>query len=207
MAMEELIRALERDAAAEAEENLRRARVYGEELLAAHRRESAERLQQESEEYGRELRARGALEVAAARREGRNSVLVARDELLGRVRAAVDARLHSLCADDRYRARLGEELLQACAYLPESRVEARCHPALADALAEAAGGVAGTEVAVSEESSFTSGFVLGTPGGRAEVDARLDTRIDRMWPELALTVMAMVEKHGWCGEAADDRLE
>jgi vacuolar-type H+-ATPase subunit E/Vma4 len=204
MAMKELIAALERDATAEAEENLERARRYGEELLADFGRESAERLERELEDHERELRARAVLDVAATRRVARNTVFTARDELLRQVRVAVDARLEGLCTDDCYRAGLEEELREACDYLPGGPAEVRCWPALAEPLSEAAGRLARTEVEVCEESSVGAGFIVRTGDGRAEVDARLATRVDRTWPDLALVVMAMIEERGSFGEAADE---
>lgn len=202
--MEQLIAALERDAAAEVQQNLDRARNEAAALLEGCHDELAQRLDDELQRHEQSLRVQTALAVAEARRAGRSEVLRARDVLLGRVRAAVDAGLAVLDQDPGYRAGLAAELEEALGYLAEGPAEVCCRPSLAAPLAAAAAGLERAELSVREDAALATGFLVRATDGHAEVDARLTTRVERMWPELALVVLAVIDQRGWWRGAAHE---
>ncbi len=201
MGMDQLIAALERDAAAEVEKNVQRARAEAAGGLVGCREELAQRLDDELQHRERDLRARIALDMARAHRAGHSEVLRARDVLLGRVRTAVGRRMEELAQDPGYVAQVADELRQAVGYLAEGPAEVVCRPQLAAPLAAAAGALGRGDLSLREDPGLGTGFVLRARDGHAEVDARLDTRLERMWPELSLAVLAAIEERGWSRRA------
>ncbi|NLT35898.1 MAG: hypothetical protein GXX83_08370 [Gaiellales bacterium] len=195
--MDQLIAALERDAAAEVEDKLQKAQAEADELMAGRREKLAQRLEEEAQRHERDLRTQAALAAARARHMGRSDVLRARDALLSRVRTAAEALVASLEADPGYRAALAGEVREAVGYMGEGPAHVRCRPALARVIGEAVAGLQRTGLSVQEESGLPTGFVIRAADGREEVDARLVTRLDRMWPELSLLVLGAVSRRGW----------
>ena len=143
----------------------------------------------------------GALDCINGRNAGettfilaaRRSVLTARDELLGKVRASVGAQIEAAAADPTYLASLPTELAKALARLPAGPVTVRARPELVPALSEAlrapdVGG--GRSVRVDRAPSMGVGFTAHSSDGDMEVDATLASRLDQAWPRLAVDVIA-----------------
>lgn len=197
MGMDQLLAALEREAVAEVEEKLERAKAEAAELLTDCQAELAQRLDDQLRDRERELSVQIALEVARAQRAGRSEVLLARDGLLSRVREAVVGRLADLAQDSGYRARLPEDLREAVSFLAEGPAEVVCSFQLATPLAAALDALGRGDLTLREDPGLEPGFVVRARDGHAEVDARLATRLERMWPELSLAVLASMEERGW----------
>jgi len=189
MAMEELIAALERDAAAKADDIRQKAGVESAELREAYAAELARRRESRLQARERELTTEAELALAGARRAGRQEVLLSREDFLTRVRHALADRVVGLDADPGYQQTVAGELAEAVTYLAPGPAEVRCSPALVGTLARAAQESAGREIRVVEDPSVGAGFVLRALDGHAEVDARLATRTERLWPELALSAL------------------
>lgn len=200
--MDELIAALEREGAAEAQAKLERARQEAEKMLTACREELALRMDEELERRELGLRTEMALAAARARRAGRSEVLRARDALLARVRSAAERRIEALAEDPAYLDGLGGELSEALGFLAEGGAEVRCPPALVGSLATAVAALDRPDVSIVEDPSLGTGFVVRALDGHAEVDALLSSRLNRMWPELALLALAAAAERGWVGGAA-----
>lgn len=199
VAMDQLIAALERDAAAEAEEMLQKARAEADEMTAGCRERLAHRLEDEAQRHERDLRAQAALAAARARRVGRSDVLRARDALLARVREAAESRVALLEGDPGYQAGLAGEVREALSFLGEGPAQVRCRSALLALIREAVADLQRAGLSVQEDPQVPTGFVIGTADGRVEVDARLTTRLDRTWPELSLLVLGAMRRRGWLG--------
>ena len=187
MAIEHLLAALERDAAAERDAMLEAAREEAN-RVAQRAEERVARLRQDVVgPQERELRAAAAAAVMEARRNRRGEVLAARDRLLSRVRAEAERRLPEALDDARYRRVLPTHLSEALAFLGEGRAVIRCAPAIADDLRDAA---SGREVSVVPDAGARTGFTVESADGSVVVHNGLDARLARLAPQLALETAA-----------------
>jgi vacuolar-type H+-ATPase subunit E/Vma4 len=188
VAIEHLLAALERDAAAERDAILGAAR----EEAAGVARNAEERLARLRQDVvgpkERELRAAAAAAVVEARRRARGDVLAARDRLLSRVRAAAVERLPAAVADPRYTAVLPTHFAEAVAFLGDGRVIVRCAPAIADRLGRDAATRSG--VTVVPDPRTTTGFTIESEDGAVVVDNGLEARLARLAPRLAIEIAA-----------------
>jgi vacuolar-type H+-ATPase subunit E/Vma4 len=194
MALEHLLAALERDAAAEAERLLAAARAEAAAIRAAAEERVAQRRAAALGARAAELRGRAERALGEARRGGRRLELEARQRLLGRVAAAARARLPAAMAAPEYRAALPAALAAALACAGEAAVVIRCPVALVAAVRDALPQGAGA--AVEADAGVRAGYTLATADGVLTVDDTLDARLERLWPRLAPGVLARVEERG-----------
>jgi vacuolar-type H+-ATPase subunit E/Vma4 len=193
MALAELLAALRREADARRERILAEADARVERIRASS---AAVRERRRSETLagvtsGEAAAARRA--IAQAEAAARRSVLTARDELLGKVRASVGAQIEAAAADPTYLASLPTELARALARLPDGPVTVRARPELVPALSEALRTPEvgrGRSVRVARAPSMGVGFTAHSSDGEVEVDATLASRLDQAWPRLAVDVIA-----------------
>jgi vacuolar-type H+-ATPase subunit E/Vma4 len=190
MGLEHLLDALERDATAQVEQLLARARADADQRTAAAS-EALERRRQDAHarlERSRHQDVEHA--VALARRGARRSVLEARERFLERVFTAARAELAAAAAGPAYRASLPGALARALAAVGNETAVIRCPEALvADLRRLTPNGRASVVV----DESTGSGFVLATKDGAVEVDDTLEARLEHLRPALARHILSQLE--------------
>lgn len=191
MALPELLEALRAQAAERRAEELARADAEAERIRAALRASVESRKAAHVERAVREATEAGRRSLAEARARSAESTLLARDRLLGRVRAALAERMGGALADPDYQVRLAAELTEALERLPRGEVIVRAGPELADVLGRVASGARGVVVETVRHRGPT-GFVAVATEANIEIDATLETRLQHQWPRLAVSVLAEV---------------
>lgn len=197
MAIDELLRALDREAQAEAAQLLATARAdaAASERAATERVAHQQRVALAETEVARQLAADAA--VAAIARRRRKDVLTRRAAALDRVHAAVTSALPDLLAGDGGAEVLAALVAGVTAALagggPDLRVaaepvEVRCPPALVERVGRALGPRPGLRVIA--DPAVSAGLIAVRDGGRVTIDARLATCLDRWWPHLRVDVRA-----------------
>ena len=186
MALADLLRSLEHDAASQIAGVLAAARAEADALEAEASRSRAQRRHEVSELHAHACQGAADARVAAAQREARKQVLVARAAMLDRIRAALRDKLRALA--------------QSCE--------------LIDALARAALGTAGERAGVLygppallvhlrtlappnlrvEAKAGITGVAIVLATG-TEIVATLDSLADREWPALAATALHLPEAY------------
>ena len=187
MALPDLLRALRERATERRDEELSAAarlteRVRSESRSALERRRGdfVARLRREEEETARRALSRARAEATAAQ-------LAARDRLLTRVRAALDARIEEAGTDADYLGSLPRELSEGLARLPKGRVVVRARAELLKSIASALGG--DDRVDLDASPDLGAGFTASVPTEGVELDGTLVTRLEHAWPRLAVTVL------------------
>jgi vacuolar-type H+-ATPase subunit E/Vma4 len=192
MALADLLAALEREAAAQAEARRAAARAAAAEIA----RSADERLERRRSEaaLARETELRRAAETALdeARRAARRSVLDARERLLERVFAAARGLLPEAMARDGYRAVLPRHVADALRAVGDQPAVVRCPDALGDAVRAALG--PRRDVTVETDPAAPPGITAGTTDGAVAVDNTLPGRLDRARPRLAIAVLARLKE-------------
>jgi vacuolar-type H+-ATPase subunit E/Vma4 len=191
MGLEHLLEALERDADAQVEQTLARARAEADRLTT----ESAALLEQRCRAAAA-ARASARVQdvehaVTLARREARRSILEARERLLERVFAAARAELPAAAAGPAYRASLPAALSGALAAVGSDQAVIRCPATLAPDL-ERARPRGSKAVQVEVDPASGSGFRVVSADGAVEVDDTLESRLDRLRLVLARRVLAQL---------------
>lgn len=187
MALEDLIAAMERDAAEEVRRQLETAQAEADRIKAAGEGEASRRREDLLGRTELELRQETAAALAAATREARRDVLFARERLLDNVFQAAAARLPVLVDDARYRAVVGAEFEEAVGYLPEGGIRLRCSPGLLGLAEEHVGDLPG--ISIEPDAGVGSGFVLEAADGSSALDATLERRLADQRGSLALVVL------------------
>lgn len=195
MAIDDLLRALDREAEAEAEQILATARADS----AASERATAERVTRRQRIALAEVRAARQLAadaaVATIARRRRRDVLASRAAALDRLHAAVATALPGLLTGTG-----GAEVFAglvagvtaalagggADAGAAAESVEVRCPPALVEGIRRLVGPRPGLTVVA--DPAVSAGLIALRDGGRVTIDARLATCLDRWWPHLRVEV-------------------
>jgi vacuolar-type H+-ATPase subunit E/Vma4 len=190
MALGDLLRTLEREAAARTEEVRRRARqeadrVRAEADAARERRRLAVLSVEEAE-----LREGAARELETARRAALTRRLEARGAALARVRARVAARLDARADDVTLLPLVQSDLLRALEYAGSGDLVVTTSRGMVDALRRALEGRAGVRV---EATSSGGGVTVRAVDGGWAVDATFRSRLDRAWPRLAIALVRRLE--------------
>jgi vacuolar-type H+-ATPase subunit E/Vma4 len=128
--------------------------------------------------------------LSQARSEAAESILRARDRLLGRVRAALGQRMPAAIGDPAYRAVVADELAGALERLPRGRVVVRARPELAGVLSEAVRDR--QDVVVEAATDLGVGFVAASPEAGMEIDATLAQKLVHQWPRIAVAMLAEI---------------
>ena len=190
MSVDELLRALEREAEAEIAAILGAARAEADELD----REGARRTQARADAAVARARARTQAtidaDVAEARRRRGGDVLVRRAAALDRVRAATRVALPGLLeADDVVDALVASvvaALAGGAAGEATETVTLRCPPTLVAAVRRRLSGR--PDIIVIADEAIGPGLLAERAGGRVTIDARLTTFLERWWPGLRLAI-------------------
>jgi vacuolar-type H+-ATPase subunit E/Vma4 len=191
MALDALLESLTRDAVAEAEALLSRARDDAARLRNESMARAARRCDDAVARRAAELREGAEVARAEATRAARTRVLEARARLLQRLRVAITTQLDRAldspnAATLRVLARL---LAEGAHFLPDGAlIIARCSMALVEPVRVAA--AAFPSVRVIGDTTVGPGVVVQSEDGALVVDNTLPARLDRLWPELAIGLMA-----------------
>jgi vacuolar-type H+-ATPase subunit E/Vma4 len=190
MALSDLLRTLEREAAARMEEVRRRAR---EEVDRVRAEADAERERRRVAILGAkeaELRGAAARELEAARRAALTRRLEARGTVLARIRARVTARLDARADDVALLPLVRSDLLRALEYAGNGDVVVTASRGMVPAVRRALEGRAGVRV---EATSGAGGVTVQAIDGAWAVDATFRSRLDRAWPRLAIDLVRRLE--------------
>jgi len=187
LAIDELIEALEREAAARVEGILADGRERAARLEAQHAEEHAQRRAESLS--AEEARYRKAAEsaLASARQHAVERVLRARAALLDRVFATAEASLREAEQSARYREGLTRRLDEALRYLTGRDAIVRCRPELAKAMRPIVGRFDGVRVSVDRDAA--PGFAIDAADGSLSIDETLPARLERMRPSLAIEIL------------------
>jgi vacuolar-type H+-ATPase subunit E/Vma4 len=187
MALEHLIAALEREAETKIGAELDAARAKAASLeaeaggrVARLRAEALEeqrvRLQQEAERI-----------VAAARREARQELLLARHRLLDRVLHRALELAPDVARSPAYRVGLPDDLVGAMSYIGQSAAVVRCSPALAAEMQPLL--VGHGEWRLEVDPALAPGFQVAAADGSVVVDRTLPRRLQLEHARLRLEIL------------------
>jgi len=187
VALDDLLGALEREAAAEVAALDAEARAAADRLVAtaAERRERARRDALVRARTSAQTRHDTA--IAEAARRGRGAVLSARAAALERLRVAASERLAALLAGGDG-ARILDRLVAAIVAVAGDRARLRCPPDLVAAVTARLDGRPG--LTVEADLAVLAGVIADRDDGRVRIDATLGTLLERLWPRLRLEVRA-----------------
>jgi vacuolar-type H+-ATPase subunit E/Vma4 len=190
MALPELLDALRRQAAEHRAEELAEADAEAE-RIAAEARASLERRRSDAIERARREEGEAARRaVSRAEKEAAESVLTARDRLLGRVAAALAERAARAVGDPDYLVALPGEIRAGLERLPPGPVVVRVRPELVGIVRDAVQGR--HDVTVEPVEAIDVGFTATVPESGVEVDGTLPTRLAHAWPSVAVSVLREV---------------
>jgi vacuolar-type H+-ATPase subunit E/Vma4 len=178
MALAELLRVLEDDAAGEVRAIAEAAAGEAARIDAEASARRSVRLASATAGFAAKHRAAGDAEIAVANRAARADILAARAGMLERVRAGVSEQLPDVLAGDPVLARVLVAAALAC--VGEESGTLRCTPVLADIAREASPAA----IRVEAEPDIATGLVIELATG-TRIDATLTTLLDRVWPSLA----------------------
>lgn len=194
MALRELLAALEAGAEREREQVLADARVRAEEIRRDAAARRARRRAEVMSEVEAEEESAARQTVTRARIEARQSVLDEQENLLARVRRAMEERIAASANDDAYRIALQDEVRDAARRIEAGSIEARTAPGLVDPVRAALeSGSADGDVDVREDASLPSGYVLVSADGAREIDGTLEAKLEQTWPRLAVSILREAE--------------
>ena len=190
MALSDLLRTLEREAAARSEEVRHRAREEADRVRAEADAERERRRMSVLSAKGAELRAGAARELEAARRAAVARRLEARGAALARIRARVESRLEARADDVALVPLVRRDLLRALEYAGDGDAVVTTSSGMADALQRALEGREGVRL---EGKPGGGGVKLRAVDGSWAVDATFRSRLDRAWPLLAIGLVRRLE--------------
>ncbi len=189
MALDELLRTLEADAAAQIEAVRTRARNDAERLRGESEAELSRRREAILQAREAELRTAAALEVATARHQATRRTLEARAATLARIRSRVGERLAARGEDSTLLPLMRRDLQRGLDYVGEDAV-VQAADRLLDGLRVSLNGRRATFEPIVPPRA---GLVLHSADGSVMVDATFETRLDQAWPRLAIDLMRRLE--------------
>lgn len=191
MALDHLLAALERDAAAQVDAVRAEARANA----AAVTGEADQRLARRRHDVlaTREAMVRESAESALveARRASRQRVLLARQRLLDQVFATAHGLLPEAVTGACYRAAMPRHIAEALEATGDEPVVIRCPEALVPAVQALI--TSRTRVTVQGDAAALPGILVTTLDRVIEVDQTLDGRLGRLRAQLALEVLARLD--------------
>ena len=186
MALADLLRSLEDDAASQIAGVLAAARADADALEAEASRSRDERRREASEQHARACQGTADARVATAQREARNQVLVARAAMLDRIRAALRTRLRVLGQS----CELIDALARAVIANAGDRPGVLYGP---PSLLVHLRTLAPPTLRVEANEDMTTGVSIVLATG-TEIVATLDSLADREWPALAATALRLAKE-------------
>jgi len=194
MPLAELISALERDAGAAAEAELRQAREATERMHLATQADIAQRTAGAVTAHEAALRREAEKALVVSRREAQRKMLEARHQLLERVFVAARTMLPATRAQPGYAAALGKDVRDVLDCLGERGVVLRCAPD--DAAAVRALDTGRADLVIEPDPAIAAGVLGLAADGSVVVDRSLASRLEMMRPRLAIEVVRRLEEGG-----------
>jgi len=191
MALSDLLRTLEQEAAACTEEVRSRARREAERVRAEADAQREDRRSSALNAAEAELRTGTAREVEGSRRAAAARRLEARGTALARIRARVERRLDARADDIGLLPLVRRDLRRALEYAGEGDAVVTASPGLAGPLLQEVRGVQGLRVEAASHGG--GGVSVRAADGAWAVDATFRSRLERAWPRLAIGLVRRLE--------------
>lgn len=188
MALQHLLAAMEKEAAARAEARLDAAREEAGRILAEAEARVARSRAEEVDTVRARLDEEMHRALALERREVRAAVLQSRQALLDQVLEAARAGLAPAAGQADYHATLPADLETALAYLGEVEARIRTSPGLEKIMAGIVPGK--RRMRIEADETIRAGFRVEAADGSVQVDQTLDQRLRDRWPGLRIEVLA-----------------
>lgn len=190
MALNDLLRALEEEAAIRADEARERGRQEAERVRAEAEAEREGRRLEALGAREAELRSAAEHEIDATRREATRRRLEARAAALDRIRCRAEARLQARAGDPALSPLLRRELSRALDYADDTPAVLEAPASVHDDLRRNLNGRRNPRLAAVEN---VGGLVLRAEDGSWVVDATFAGRLNRAWPGLAIELARHLE--------------
>jgi vacuolar-type H+-ATPase subunit E/Vma4 len=191
MALAELLRTLEEDAAARREALLAGARADAERLRAESAADLARRRAAALAAREAELRATAARATEVARRQAARRWLESRSATLERIRRRAETRLSEQASDPAWLPSLARDVVLALEYVGAAPTIIEAPVPLLEYLRGTIAGLA--QVTLEAASDGRRGLLVRAADGSLTVDATLENRLARAWPRLAIDLAARLE--------------
>jgi len=191
MALAELLRTLEEDAAARREALLARARADAERLRAESGADLARRRAAALAAREAELRVTAARATEVARRQAARRWLESRSATLERIRRRAETRLAERASDPAWLPSLARDVVLALEYVGSAPTVIEAPVPLLEYLRGTIAGLA--QVTLEAAGDGRRGLLVRTADGSLTVDATLESRLARAWPRLAIDLAARLE--------------
>jgi len=191
MALAELLRILEEEAASRREALLAQARADAERLRTESGADLARRRAVTLATREGELRATAARAIEVARRQAARRLLEVRSGALERIRRRTETELAERASDPAWLPALARDVGLALEYLGPVPAVIEAPPPLLEYLRGTLAGLA--RVTLEPASDDRRGLVVRAADGSLTVDATLESRLDRAWPRLAIDLAAQLE--------------
>jgi vacuolar-type H+-ATPase subunit E/Vma4 len=191
MALTELMRTLEEEAAARREALLAQARADAERLQAESGADLTRRRTAALATKGAGLRAAAARAIEAARQKAARRLLETRTGTLERIRRKVEARLAERASDPAWLPTLAGGVKLALEYVGDVPTVVEAPGPLLEYLRGTMAGLA--HVTLEPARDGRRGLVVRSADGSLTVDATLESRLARAWPRLAIDLAARIE--------------
>jgi vacuolar-type H+-ATPase subunit E/Vma4 len=189
--LDQLLRALERQAAEGRTAELEAARAEAARIDREGVEDLARRTQSRLDEQEIELRAGAERAIAAARRGHRQRVLEARERLLERIFARAREIVNAEQSESSRAELLAEEIRRAGVYLGDIPAVTRCAPAMVEPLRARLGDRNGMRV--EPDPSLRAGFRMGAADGSVIVDHTPEQRLAALRSRLAIELVRRIE--------------
>jgi vacuolar-type H+-ATPase subunit E/Vma4 len=191
MALDELLRCLERESDDRIAALVAQARAQADQLRVGRTAESAARRDAALAAREAELRAAAARDLDATRREARRRVLQARAEALERIRRRADDLLTERAADPAFLPSQAQDLERALGYLDGASAVVEAPAPLVPGLRAMLEGRA--RVVAQSIGAVRTGLTIRAEGGGLTVDATPGGRLARAWTRLGIDLAARLE--------------
>ncbi|MGE0353378.1 MAG: V-type ATP synthase subunit E [Gemmatimonadales bacterium] len=188
MALEHLLAAMEKEAAARAKAMLDAAREEAGGIMAVAEARVARSRAEEVDAVRARLDEEMHRALALERREVRAAVLQSRQAFLDQVLEAAHDGLARAAGQADYHATLSADLETALGYLGDAEARIRTSPGLEKIVAGITAGKRG--IRIEPDDTIRAGFRVEAADGSVQVDQTLDQRLRDRWPALRIEVLA-----------------
>ena len=187
MAVEVLLQAIASEGDAEARKLVDAARAQADEVRAAADARARRQCEEALVSRTAGIRVEFDTRRAGAVREARVRVLMARDQFLGRIFAAVEQALPGVLDAPSSAEVLHRLYREAMACFPDAAVRVRCRHGLATVLRS--DGDSSGRIEVAADDAIPEGMVLESLDGSLRVDNTLVARLRRLRPALSIVLI------------------
>jgi vacuolar-type H+-ATPase subunit E/Vma4 len=193
MALADLLRTLEEDAAARREALLARAKADAEGLRAESGADLARRRAAALAAREAELRATAARATEVARRQAARRWLESRSATHERIRRRAETRLAEQASDPGWLPSLAHDVVLALEYMGSAPSIIEAPVPLLEYLRGTIAGLAQVTLEAAGDGDGRRSLLVRSADGSLTVDATLESRLARAWPRLAIDLAARLE--------------